>query len=165
MLVLPMEGESFPGSQAEMDRQFIREAMIEAEKAARIGEVPIGAVIVYDGEVVARAHNLRETTGDPTAHAELLVLRAAAERKHHWRLTDTTLYVTLEPCPMCAGAIVLARVKRLVYGACDPKAGAAGTLMNIVQDSRLNHQVEVASGVLATECGQILKDFFRNRRN
>lgn len=146
------------------DEFYIREALREAEKAAALGEVPVGAVMVRDGEILARAHNLRETSGDPTAHAEILALRRASEAIRHWRMHGTTLYVTLEPCPMCAGAIVLARVDRLVFGAFDPKAGAAGSLMNTVQDKRLNHQLEVAAGVLAEDCGRILKDFFQSRR-
>ena len=147
-----------------LDCWFMREALAEADQAARIGEVPIGAVLVRNDQIIARAHNLRETSGDPTAHAEILVLREAAGAQRHWRLTGTTLYVTLEPCPMCAGALVQARVERLVYGAADPKAGVVGSLMNLVQDDRLNHRVEVTSGVLATECGTILKEFFRERR-
>lgn len=148
----------------EADNYFMKEALQEAEKAQLIGEVPIGAIIVYEGKIVARAHNLRETTGDPTGHAEILAIRKAADLKNHWRLTNMTLYVTLEPCPMCAGAIIQARIKRLVFGASDPKAGATGSLMNLVQDERLNHRVEVTSGILGTECGKILKDFFRERR-
>lgn len=150
--------------QAELDLFYIREALVEARKAAAIGEVPIGAVIVSEGKVIARAYNLRETTGDPTAHAEIIAIREASNQKKHWRLNETTLYVTLEPCAMCAGAMVLARVQRLVYGAADLKAGAAGSLMDIVRDPRLNHSLEVTSGILATECGKLLKDFFRERR-
>lgn len=153
-----------PDRRLEMDQIFMREAITEAIKAAREGEVPIGAVIVFDNQIIARAHNLRETNGDPTAHAEILVLREAASLKKHWRLPGTTLYTTLEPCPMCAGALVMARTKRLVYGASDPKAGAAGSLMNIVQDPRLNHRLEVTGGVLEEECRELLKDFFRERR-
>ena len=150
--------------EAEADYYFMLEALKEAVQAAQLGEVPIGAVLVQEGQIIARAHNLREINHDPTAHAEILVLRKAADCHGHWRLTGTTLYVTLEPCPMCAGALVQARVKRLVYGAADPKAGATGSLMNIVQDERLNHRVEVSSGVLADECGKILKEFFQKRR-
>jgi tRNA(adenine34) deaminase len=146
------------------DIVFMREALVEAEKAADLGEVPVGAVIVRDGAIIARAHNLRETTGDPTAHAELLVLQKVAKISKHWRLTGMELYVTLEPCTMCGGAMVLARIDRLIYGASDPKAGAAGSLMNVVQDGRLNHRVEVSAGILADECGKILKDFFKERR-
>jgi tRNA(adenine34) deaminase len=151
--------------QYQIDRGFIGEALLEASKATEIGEVPIGAIIVYEGQIIARAHNLKETTGDPTAHAEMLALRSAAQLKQAWRLNGATLYTTLEPCPMCAGAMVLARIGRLVYGAKDPKAGAAGTLMNIVQDDRLNHKVEITAGILALECGNILKEFFRERRS
>ncbi len=156
--------KTFSVEQNEADQEFMSEALAEAGKAARIGEVPIGAVIVYEEKIIARAHNLKETTGDPTAHAEILALRTAAQLRQGWRLSGATLYTTLEPCPMCAGAMVMARIGRLVYGAKDPKAGSAGTLMNIVQDERFNHKVEITSGVLATECGNILKEFFRERR-
>lgn len=142
----------------------MREALRQAEIGALAGEVPVGAVIVADGRIIARSHNLRETNGDPTAHAEILALRAAAQFREDWRLTNMTLYVTLEPCPMCAGALVLARIQRVVYGAADPKAGAAGSLMDILRDSRLNHQVMVTSGILATECGEVLRAFFKRRR-
>lgn len=152
-------------SQAEVDEGYMREAIREAETAFLLGEVPIGVVIVCDSRIIARGHNLRETTGDPTAHAEIIALREASQLKRHWRLTETVLYTTLEPCPMCAGAMVQARIKRLVFGASDPKAGAAGSLINIVQDERLNHRLEVTSGVLADECGKILKRFFKERRN
>jgi tRNA(adenine34) deaminase len=157
--------EDFLGFQADIDRNYIREALVEAQKAAEIGEVPIGAVIVYGDKIIARAHNLRETTGDPTAHAELIALREAAKHGRNWRLTDATLYTTLEPCPMCAGAMVLARIKRLVFGAWDPKAGSAGSIMNIVQEDRLNHKIEINAGVLEVECGNILREFFRKRRS
>lgn len=149
---------------ANEDEIFIREALIEAAKAAEMGEIPVGAIVVYQGEIIARAHNLRESISDPTAHAELLALREAARVRHHWRLNAAVLYTTLEPCPMCAGAMVLARIARVVYGAPDPKAGAAGSLMNIVQDLRLNHRLEVTAGVLEKDCALILKDFFRERR-
>lgn len=140
-------------------------ALEEARKAFECGEVPVGAVIVKGGEIIARDHNRRETLGDATAHAEILALREASRRIGGWRLTDTTVYVTLEPCPMCAGALVQARVNRLVYGADDPKAGAVCSLYNLVQDERLNHRMEVTAGVLAGECGDLLKNFFRLRRN
>lgn len=153
-----------PNSFGEADIFFMNEALQEAKNAELIGEVPIGAIIVFDGKIVARAHNLRETTGDPTGHAEIIAIRKAAAAKQHWRLSEMTLYVTLEPCPMCAGAMVQSRIKRLVFGAMDPKAGAVGSLMNLLQDERLNHRVEVTSGILAVECGRILKDFFRKRR-
>jgi tRNA(adenine34) deaminase len=146
------------------DDFFMEQALAEAWAAAAAGEVPVGAILVEDGEVIARGHNLRETLSDPTAHAEVVVLRQAAEARGTWHLDNTTLYVTLEPCPMCAGALVLARVGRLVYGIADPKAGAAGSLMNLVQDERLNHRLEVTTGVLAGECAEVIRDFFRKRR-
>lgn len=153
---------------AESDERFMRLAIVEAKKAETLGEVPIGAVIVKDNQVIARGHNRREQLQEPTAHAELLAIIEASRKLGSWRLTGCTLYVTLEPCPMCAGAIVLARVDRLVYGAPDPKAGCAGTLMNLVQEARFNHRAEVESGVLREACGRLLSDFFqklRSRRN
>jgi tRNA(adenine34) deaminase len=150
--------------QTKQDELFMREALNEAAVAAACGEVPVGAVLVGNDQVVAKAHNLRETSGDPTAHAEILALRRAAEDRKHWRLSDLTLYCTLEPCPMCAGALVQARIVRLVYGARDPKAGAAGSLMNLVQDGRLNHRMEVTGGILASESEAMLKKFFCDRR-
>jgi tRNA(adenine34) deaminase len=150
--------------QARQDELFMKEALNEAKIAAACGEVPVGAVLVGNNQVVAKAHNLREATGDPTAHAEILALRSAAAIRKHWRLADLTLYCTLEPCSMCAGALVQARIARLVYGASDPKAGAAGSLMNLVQDVRLNHRMEVTSGILASDSETILKQFFRDRR-
>ena len=146
------------------DIHFMREALQEANKAFGKDEPPVGAVIVRDGEIIARGHNLRESLQDPTAHAEMLAIRAAAANSGGWRLSDCTVYVTLEPCAMCAGAMVLARVYRLVYGADDPKAGAVNSLMNLVSDERLNHQIEVQSGVLAQECGDLLRSFFFFRR-
>lgn len=142
----------------------MRVALEEAKKAEEEGEVPVGAVVVIDGEVVAREHNRREQLQDPTAHAEVLALKKAAQYKGQWRLLEATLYVTKEPCPMCAGAIVNARIKRLVYGCPDEKAGSAGTLYNIVSDPRLNHRVEVTPGVLAEECRTILRSFFEKKR-
>ncbi len=138
--------------------------MAEARKAAAEGEVPIGAVVVHDSRVVGRGRNARETRRDPTAHAEVLALQEAARSLGRWRLSGATVYATLEPCPMCAGALVNARVDRLVYAVPDPKAGAAGTLFDVPRDPRLNHRVEVASGVLAAECGELLSSFFRFRR-
>ena len=140
------------------------EALAEAELAFAKGEVPIGAVVVSDGKIIARAHNLRETTNNPTAHAEILALQEAARVTGGWRVLNSTLYVTLEPCPMCAGALVMARVDRLVYGAQDKKAGAVQSLMNIVQFPALNHQVEVVSGIREEECSLILKKFFQRLR-
>ncbi|KAF0993441.1 tRNA adenosine(34) deaminase TadA [Geobacillus sp. TFV-3] len=146
------------------DEYYMRLAMEEAKKAEQIGEVPIGAVIVQDGRVIARAHNLRETEQRAIAHAEILAIDEACRATGSWRLERATLYVTLEPCAMCAGAIVLSRIERVVFGAFDPKGGCAGTLMNLLQESRFNHQVEVVSGVLADECGSLLSQFFRRLR-
>jgi tRNA(adenine34) deaminase len=147
-----------------MDESWMAQALAEARLAAAEGEVPIGAVVICDGRVAGRGRNARERLRDPTAHAEILALQEAARSLGRWRLTGATLYATLEPCPMCAGALVNARVDRLVYAVPDPKAGAAGTLFDIPRDPRLNHRVEVHSGVLAEECGALLKDFFRARR-
>jgi tRNA(adenine34) deaminase len=146
------------------DESFMRLALREAERAAEHGDVPIGAVVVHDGEVVGAAGNERELRQSPLAHCEMLAIGQAAARLGSWRLLDTTLYATLEPCPMCAGAIVQARIPRLVYGAADEKAGAAGTLYNVCQDDRLNHTLEVTSGVLADEAVELLRRFFRARR-
>ena len=150
---------------AAADAAWMRIALEEAARAAALGEVPVGAVIVRDGEEIARGHNLTHTAQDPSAHAEMIAIRRAAERIGHWRLLGCTLYVTLEPCAMCAGAIVLARIPRLVYGAADPKAGMCGSLANLVQHPRLNHRVELTTGVLAEACGEVLRDFFRARRS
>ena len=139
-------------------------ALEEAAAAPAHGDVPIGAVVVVDGRIVARRHNDRERTGDPTAHAEVLALRAAAEARGEWRLDGCTLVVTLEPCTMCAGAIVLSRVARVVYGAVDDKAGAAGSLWDVLRDRRLNHRPEVIAGVRAEECAAVLRDFFATHR-
>ncbi len=146
------------------DDRFMALALAEAHAAAAKGEVPVGAVVVRGGEVLARAHNLRETSDDPTAHAEVLAVREAAARLGSWRLDGCTLYVTLEPCFMCAGALVNARLPRLVFGAPDPKAGAVGSLADVVRDARLNHRIEVRSGVLGVPCGAVLKAFFAERR-
>ena len=142
----------------------MRAALAEAERAAEHDDVPIGAVVARDGEVLAAAGNERELRGDPTAHAEILALRAAAEALGGWRLPDTTLYVTLEPCAMCAGAIVLARVPRVVYAAPDPKAGAAGSVLDVLAEPRLNHRPQVEAGVLADEAAALLRAFFAARR-
>jgi tRNA(adenine34) deaminase len=148
-----------------MDYQtFMREALAEAKKAEEIGEVPIGAVVVRNGEVIGRGHNLRETTHDPTAHAEIIAIREAAGAVGGWRLNDCDLYVTLEPCPMCAGAILQARIANVIYGTADPKAGCAGTLMNLLDDGRFNHQTAVVTDVLQEECAALLSDFFRRLR-
>ncbi|MFZ9630007.1 MAG: tRNA adenosine(34) deaminase TadA [Ilumatobacteraceae bacterium] len=148
----------------DVDRRFMQVAIDEARAAEGHGDVPIGAVVVRDGTVIARRHNERELTGDPTAHAEVLALRDAATAVGHWRLLDCTLYVTLEPCVMCAGALVNARIGRVVYGATDPKAGAVESLYTVCGDDRLNHRPPVTRGVRADECGRLLKDFFARRR-
>ncbi|MEK6798800.1 MAG: tRNA adenosine(34) deaminase TadA [Planctomycetota bacterium] len=146
------------------DERFMRAAITEAFAAREDGEVPIGAVVVRDGRVIGRGCNQRETLNDPTAHAEMIALTAAAAHLGNWRLENCTLYVTLEPCAMCAGAIVLARVARLVFGATDAKAGACVSLYNIPTDVRLNHQVAVTHGVLSDECGAMLTEFFARQR-
>jgi tRNA(adenine34) deaminase len=146
------------------DQRWIRAAIDEARRSASWGDVPIGAVVVRDGEAIGAAGNERERRHDPTAHAELLALRAASERLGSWRLDGCTLYVTLEPCAMCAGGLVLARIDRLVFGAADPKAGFVGSLGDLARDDRLNHRVEVTAGVLSDECGELLRAFFRDRR-
>lgn len=143
---------------------WMKEAIREARIAESLREVPIGAVIVKDQQIIARGHNLRESTLDPTAHAEMIAIRRASEVLRAWRLIDCTLYVTLEPCPMCAGAIVQSRIARIVYAAPDPKAGCAGSLMNLVQDSRFNHESELIRGVLQEECSEMLSGFFRKLR-
>ncbi|MDY0394818.1 tRNA adenosine(34) deaminase TadA [Virgibacillus halophilus] len=147
------------------DEKFMALALAEAKKAQKIEEVPIGAVIVYGDEVIASGYNVRENMQKTLSHAELLAINAANEKIGSWRLENCTLYVTLEPCPMCAGAIVQSRIPRVVFGAADPKAGCAGTLMNLLDDSRFNHQVKVTGGVLKEECSQLLKDFFRQLRS
>ena len=148
----------------EQDRQFMQLALKEAEKAGALGEVPIGAIIVYRGEVIAAASNLRETTQNAVTHAELMAIQQACKKIGSWRLEETTLYVTLEPCPMCAGAILQSRIPRVVYGARDVKAGCVDSLYRLLNDPRFNHECEVTEGVLAEECGQILTDFFRALR-
>jgi tRNA(Arg) A34 adenosine deaminase TadA len=153
-----------PADTGDADARFMAVALGQAELAATAGEVPVGAVVVVDGQVVAAAHNRREATADPTGHAEILALRAAGQALGSWRLADATLYVTLEPCPMCAGAAVAARLARLVYGASDPKAGAVGSLYNLAVDPRLNHEMAWRHGVMADECARILTDFFDRRR-
>jgi tRNA(adenine34) deaminase len=140
-------------------------AIAEAELAIGHGDVPVGAVVVRDGGIIASRHNERELTGDPTAHAEILAIRDAARVVGHWRLDDCTMVVTLEPCAMCAGALVNARMGQLVYGATDPKAGAAGSLMTLVADPRLNHRMPMVTGVEAARCGALLVDFFAARRD
>ena len=149
---------------SEDDLRFMARAMELAREAERAGEVPVGAVIVRDGEIVGEGWNRPISTNDPTAHAEIVAMRAAARQLSTYRLLDTTLYVTLEPCPMCAGAMVHARVKRLVFAATDPRAGAAGTVFNIVQHAQLNHRLDIEGGVMAAECGEMLRAFFVGKR-
>jgi len=146
------------------DEKYMGEALRQAEEAARCGEVPIGAVLVKDGQVLSADRNRREELNDAAAHAEILVIRQAGSLLGGWRLSGCTLYVTLEPCPMCAGAMVMARLDRLVYGTVDPKGGAAGTLYDLVRDKRLNHRLEVSSGILEAECAALLQSFFKKRR-
>ena len=143
---------------------WMREAILEAEAAAAEGEVPVGAVAVVDGRLAARAHNVRERTHNPLGHAELLLLEKLAGEEKSWRLEDAAIYVTCEPCLMCAGAMLQARIPRVVYGCRDPKAGAMGSLYDVTNDPRLNHRIEVVSGVLGDECGKLLSDFFRRLR-
>jgi len=147
------------------DEYYMRIAIEQAKIAEKNGDVPIGVVIVKDRKIIAKAYNQREQLQDPTAHAEIIALTQAAAAVENWHLEGCTIYVTLEPCPMCAGALVLSRMNRLVYGCDDPKTGAVKSLYNIVTDDRLNHQLEVASGVLADECTKLLQDFFKSRRN
>lgn len=148
----------------EKDRLFMQEALIEAEKAAALGEVPIGAVIVYEDEIIARAHNLRETTQNALTHAESMAIQQACEKIGSWRLENTILYVTLEPCPMCAGAILQSRIPRVVYGARDVKAGCVDSLYRLLNDARFNHECEVTEGVLHEQCGAVLSNFFKALR-
>lgn len=146
------------------DSQFMELALQQARLAPRVGEVPIGAVLVVDNLVIAAAHNYREISQDPTAHAEVIIIRKAAEQLKTWRLTDSTLYVTLEPCPMCAGAIMQARIPRLVFGAWDPKAGACGSILDIPSERRFNHRVQVIGGLHEEESRRLLQEFFRSKR-
>jgi tRNA(adenine34) deaminase len=146
------------------DEYFMRLALREAERALEHDDVPVGAIVVRDGEVAGAGHNERELRQDPSAHAEMLAIREAARAFGSWRLLDTVLYVTLEPCAMCAGAIVLGRIPRVVYGTADPKAGAAGSVLDVLSEPRLNHRPEVAGGLLATECAALLVNFFSSRR-
>lgn len=146
------------------DSYWMEKALALARRAAALGEVPIGAVLVKDGKIIGRGFNRREGKNDPSAHAEMIAIRQGARRLDAWRLTGTTLYVTLEPCPMCMGAIILARIGRLVFGCFDPKAGAAGSLYNLSEDPRFNHRVELTTGIKSTECSLLLSDFFRELR-
>ena len=146
------------------DQFYMKIALEEARKAGAIGEVPIGAIVVKDNEVISRAHNLRESTQDPTAHAEHIAIQKAAKQLNSWRLASCKLYVTLEPCVMCSGAIVMSRIPEVIYGAQDLKGGCAGSLMNLLQESRFNHRAKVTTGVLAEECSHLLKTFFKDIR-
>ena len=149
---------------AAIELEFMKAALAEGAKAAALGEVPVGAVLVKDGQILARGHNMREHWHDATAHAEIIVIREACARLRNWRLTGCTVYVTLEPCLMCAGLMVNARVDRCVYGASDPKGGALGTLYDVSHDPRLNHEFGVTPGVLQGECAAVLREFFRAKR-
>lgn len=150
--------------QAELDRQFMQQALDQAKLAKLAGEVPVGAVLVRDGQVISTGFNQPITNSDPSAHAEMMALRAAASDESNYRLPGTTLYVTLEPCTMCAGAMLHARVDRVVFGATDPKTGAAGSVLNVFSEKQINHQTVVEGGIMGEECGQILRDFFKERR-
>ena len=150
--------------QAQLDRQFMQEALEQAKLAALAGEVPVGAILVRDGQVIGRGFNQPIGNHDPSAHAEMLALRTAAQGVANYRLPGATLYVTLEPCVMCSGAMLHARIDRVVFGASDPKTGAAGGVLDIFASKQINHQTQVEGGILAEECGQILRDFFRERR-
>lgn len=143
---------------------YMNLALEEAHKARELGEVPVGSVLVYRNEVIARTHNLREDLQDPTAHAEFLAIQAGARILGSWRLEETKLYITLEPCPMCAGAIIMSRVPEVYFGAWDPKTGCCGSLMDLLSDTRFNHQPEVTGGILEQPCGDVLREFFRNIR-
>jgi len=148
-----------------LHERFMEIALKEASLAAAKGDVPVGAVAVLNGDVIAVGHNMREALNDPTAHAEILVIREAAAKLGRWRLEDVTIYVTIEPCAMCAGAAVLARISRVVYGAREPKGGACGSIFQVLQEPRLNHRVEIISGVKEAECKKVLQVFFEGRRN
>ncbi|MEA5091136.1 tRNA-specific adenosine deaminase [bioreactor metagenome] len=146
------------------DKKFMQIALEEAAKAGAMGEIPIGAVLVMNDKIIAKGHNMRETWQDATAHAEVVVIQAACKKLKRWRLTGATLYVTIEPCPMCAGAIIMSRIERLVYGAPDSRAGACESLFNVVNNPALNHQVTVTAGIMSQECGKIVKDFMQEKR-
>jgi tRNA(adenine34) deaminase len=150
--------------QAELDRQFMQQALEQAKLAAAAGEVPVGAVLVRNGQVISSGFNQPISNSDPSAHAEMIALRSAAQDESNYRLPGTTLYVTLEPCTMCAGAMLHARVERVVFGAADPKTGAAGSILNVFSEKQINHQTQVEGGIMSEECGQILRNFFKERR-
>ena len=147
-----------------IDEKFMLEALKEAEKSANLDEVPVGAVIVKDGEIIAKGHNLREKTNDPTAHAEIVAIRKACKKLGSWRLEDCIMYVTIEPCSMCAGTLLWTRIKKIVYGAKDFKGGALGSSYNIFDVKNINHHPEIVGGVLEEKCSRIISDFFRNKR-
>lgn len=151
-------------NQAELDQQYMRMAIEQAQLAAQAGEVPVGAVLVKDGQVIAKAFNKPIANHDPSAHAEMLALREAALVEENYRIPGSTLYVTLEPCAMCSGAMLHARIDRVVYGAADPKTGAAGSVLDIFASKQINHQTSVEGGIMSEECGQLLRDFFKGRR-
>lgn len=159
-----IEANELSTDELQQHEVWMRAALEEAAKAEAIGEVPIGAVIVKDGEIIARGHNVRETAQDALGHAEIKAIKAANQTLEAWRLEGASMYITLEPCPMCSGALINARVEQVIYGASDLKAGCAGTLMNLLEDTRFNHQVKVVRGVLAEECGAVLTNFFRQLR-
>jgi tRNA(adenine34) deaminase len=150
--------------QAELDHQFMQQALDQAKLAAMAGEVPVGAVLVRDGKIISRGFNQPIGNSDPSAHAEMIALRSAAQLESNYRLPGTTLYVTLEPCIMCAGAMLHARVERVVFGATDPKTGAAGSVLNVFSEKQINHQTQVEGGIMDDECSQVLRDFFKGRR-
>jgi tRNA(adenine34) deaminase len=150
--------------QAQLDHQFMQQALDQAKLAGAAGEVPVGAVLVRDGQVISTGFNRPISSNDPSAHAEMMALRSAAQDESNYRLPGTTLYVTLEPCTMCAGAMLHARVERVVFGAADPKTGAAGSVLNVFSEKRINHQTQVEGGIMGEECGQILRNFFQERR-
>ena len=150
--------------QAELDHQFMQQALDQAKLAAMAGEVPVGAVLVRDGKIISRGFNQPIGNSDPSAHAEMIALRSAAQLESNYRLPGTTLYVTLEPCIMCAGAMLHARVERVVFGATEPKTGAAGSVLNVFSEKQINHQTQVEGGIMDDECGQVLRDFFKGRR-
>ncbi|MBI5573989.1 MAG: tRNA adenosine(34) deaminase TadA [Elusimicrobia bacterium] len=143
---------------------FIKEALKEAKKAVKSGEVPVGCVIVKDGKIISRAHNLTIRKNDPTAHAEILAIKKAAQKTGNYRLTNCEMYVTIEPCPMCAGAAIWSRMKKIIFGVCDEKSGACGSVVNIMDNKKLNHQMKIKGGVLSNECADLMKNFFRKRR-
>ncbi len=151
-------------TQSELDHQFMQQAIEQAQLAALAGEVPVGAVLVRDGKILSKAFNKPLTNHDPSAHAEMLALRGAAQTEENYRLPGSTLYVTLEPCAMCSGAILHARVDRVVFGAADPKTGAAGSVLDVFSSKQINHQTSVEGGVMSEECGQLLRSFFKERR-